>query len=194
MGKFNLYKLPLSTLPLGTHYYDYDLGNQFFKDIDGTEVQKGNVNVALTVKNTGEIFELNFDISGVIQIPCDRCLDDMDYDVDTHEHLYVKFGKEYSEENDDVVIIPEEEGEINLAWFLYEFIALTIPLKHVHAPGKCNKTMSFKLRKHTARRMDDDEEDDDSEPGFEDEAEELDEVDNETDPRWDELKKIIDNN
>ena len=194
MGKFDLYKLPLSTLSLGTHQYEYDLGNQFFKDIDGTEVQKGNVHVLLTVKNTGEIFELNFDISGVVQIPCDRCLDDMDYEVSTHEHLYVKFGKEYSEENDDVVIIPEEEGEINLAWFLYEFIALTIPLKHVHAPGICNKAMSFKLRKHPARRMDDDEEDDGLGTGFEDEAEELDEVENETDPRWDELKKIIDNN
>lgn len=192
MGKFKLYKLPLIGLPLGTHNYEYELGNQFFKDIDGTEVQKGNVHVALTVKNRGDIFELNFEISGVVQIPCDRCLDDMDYEVSTQEHLYVKFGKEYSEENDDVVIIPEEDGEINLAWFLYEFVALTIPLKHVHAPGKCNKAMSFKLRKHTARRIGD-EEDADTEDGFEEDEEEM-EDDNTTDPRWDELKKITDNN
>lgn len=192
MGKFKLYKLPLIGLPLGTHNYEYELGNQFFKDIDGTEVQKGNVHVALTVKNRGNIFELNFEISGVVQVPCDRCLDDMDYEVSTQEHLYVKFGKEYSEENDDVVIIPEEDGEINLAWFLYEFVALTIPLKHVHAPGKCNKAMSFKLRKHTARRIGD-EEDADTEDGFEEDEEEM-EDDNTTDPRWDELKKITDNN
>ena len=193
MGKFKLYKLPLIGLPLGTHNYEYELGNQFFKDIDGTEVQKGNVHVALTVKNRGNIFELNFEISGVVQVPCDRCLDDMDYEVPTQEHLYVKFGKEYSEENDDVVIIPEEDGEINLAWFLYEFVALTIPLKHVHAPGKCNKAMSFKLRKHTARRIGD-EEDADTEDGFEEDGEEMEEDDNTTDPRWDELKKITDNN
>ena len=193
MGKFKLYKLPLIGLPLGTHNYEYELGNQFFKDIDGTEVQKGNVHVALTVKNRGNIFELNFEISGVVQVPCDRCLDDMDYEVSTQEHLYMKFGKEYSEENDDVVIIPEEDGEINLAWFLYEFVALTIPLKHVHAPGKCNKAMSFKLRKHTARRIGD-EEDADTEDGFEEDGEEMEEDDNTTDPRWDELKKITDNN
>ncbi len=193
MGKFKLYKLPLIGLPLGTHNYEYELGNQFFKDIDGTEVQKGNVHVALTVKNRGNIFELNFEISGVVQVPCDRCLDDMDYEVSTQEHLYVKFGKEYSEENDDVVIIPEEDGEINLAWFLYEFVALTIPLKHVHTPGKCNKAMSFKLRKHTARRIGD-EEDADTEDGFEEDGEEMEEDDNTTDPRWDELKKITDNN
>ena len=70
----------------------------------------------------------------------------MDFEVATNEHLYVKFGSEYSEENDDVVIVPEAEGEINIAWFLYEFIALTIPLKHVHPAGKCNKTMSMKLK------------------------------------------------
>ena len=33
--------------------------------------------------------------------------------------------------------IPEEEGEINIAWFLYEFVVLDIPIKHVHEPGKC---------------------------------------------------------
>ena len=37
---------------------------------------------------------------------------------------------------------------INIAWFLYEFIALNIPMKHVHAPGKCNKGMVGKLSKH----------------------------------------------
>ncbi len=65
------------------------------------------------------------------------CLDDMNLDVDTQSRLIVKFGKEYSEESDEIVIIPEEEGEINIAWFLYEFIALTIPIKHVHPTGEC---------------------------------------------------------
>ena len=31
-------------------------------------------------------------------------------------------------------------------------------MKHIHAPGKCNKAMSSKLKKHTARRADDEDE------------------------------------
>lgn len=155
MGKFTLYKLPLKSLPVGTHHYEYLLDNEFFRNIDGPEVQKGKVSVTLSVKRTADVFELDFVINGVIQVPCDRCLDDLDLEVDTKEKLYVKFGAEYSDENDNVVIVPEAEGEINIAWFLYEFIALTIPLKHVHPAGKCNKSMSAKLRKHTAHSTDD---------------------------------------
>lgn len=193
MGKFNLYKIPLRGLSEGSQTYEYQLDDQFFRNIDSTEVQKGNVHVALTVKKSAETFELNFDIAGVIQIPCDRCLDYMDFEVATRERIYVKFGKEYSEESDDIVIVPETEGDINVAWFMYEFIALTIPLKHVHPAGKCNRSMSSHLRKHRARVSD--EETDDMEGGelFYGE-DDFDASEEKTDPRWDELKKIIDNN
>ena len=107
MGKFNLYKIPLKSLPEGTQNYEYHLDDQFFKNIDGPEVQRGSVDVALSVKRTGGTFELKFAINGIILIPCDRCLDNMDFEVATNEHLYVKFGSEYSEENDDVVIVPK---------------------------------------------------------------------------------------
>ena len=192
MGKFNLYKVPLKGLPVGEQTYEYQLDDQFFRNIDSAEVQKGNVNVVLTVKQSAETFELNFDIAGVIQIPCDRCLDYMDFEVATRERIYVKFGKEYSEENDDIVIVPETEGDINVAWFMYEFIALTIPLKHVHPAGKCNRTMSSQLKRHRARISNEEEDMEEGDLFYgEDEFETSEEK---TDPRWDELKKIIDNN
>ena len=182
-------------MPIGTQDFEYVLDNEFFKNIEGEDVQKGKVKVKLTVKRTAASFELDFDLEGVIQIPCDRCLDDMDHEVKTKETLYVKFGSEYSEESDNVVVIPESDGELNIAWFLYEFIALTIPLKHVHQAGKCNKSMSAKLRKHAARSMDDSDESEDA-ASYDDEdvVDEVPGEGEETDPRWDELKKIIDNN
>ena len=181
-------------MSLGTHEFEFHLDNVFFKNIDGDEFQKGDVTVHLTVIKTSLTHEFVFKIDGVIQIPCDRCLDEMDQQISTISNLYVKLGKEYSEESDDVVIIPEDEGEINLAWFLYEFIALEIPMKHVHAPGKCNKTVSSKLRKHMSRSTSEDDDitefsDDDMSEEINDDADDV-----PTDPRWDELKKLIDNN
>lgn len=176
-------------MSFGTHEFEFRLDNQFFKNIDGTEFQKGNIKCSVTVVKTTHSHEFKFKFEGVIQVPCSRCLDDMDMPIDTQAKLFVKLGKEYSEEGDDIIVIPEDEGEINLAWFLYEFIALAIPLKHIHAPGKCNRTMSTKLRKHMSH-------DDEEQDSFEEENTEVEEsYDNsQTDPRWDELKKLIDNN
>ena len=191
MGKFDLYKVELKNLSPGVHEYEYFLENKFFVDIDGDEVQKGKVKVNLTVKRTSMVFDMNFQLEGIVYVPCDRCLDDMELPVSTQNKLVVKFGKEYAEESEEIVIIPEEEGEINLAWFIYEFIALAIRMKHIHAPGKCNKAMSSKLKKHTARRADDEDEFD--EEAADDIVVDDDAADIPSDPRWDALKGLVEN-
>ena len=191
MGKFDLYKVELKKVSPGVHEYEYFLENKFFVDIDGDEVQKGKVKVNLTVKRTSMVFDMNFQLEGIVYVPCDRCLDDMELPVSTQNKLVVKFGKEYAEESEEIVIIPEEEGEINLAWFIYEFIALAIPMKHIHAPGKCNKAMSSKLKKHTARRADDEDEFD--EEAADDIVVDDDAADMPSDPRWDALKGLVEN-
>ncbi|MDR1258533.1 MAG: DUF177 domain-containing protein [Tannerellaceae bacterium] len=191
MGKFDVYRVDLKSLSPGIHEFEYLLENKFFIDIDGAEVQKGKVKVFLTVKRSSVMFEMDFRIEGIVFVSCDRCLDDLELPIESKNRLVVKLGKEYAEESHEIVVIPEEEGAINLAWFLYEFVALTVPMKHIHPPGKCNKMMSSKLKKHTSRSSDDDE-------AYEDDAGETDEsvVNDEpadTDPRWDALRGFIDN-
>ena len=169
-----------------TAEYQYQLDNLFFAELDAPEVQKGKVDVTLKVRKTSGVYQLDFHTEGHVVVICDRCLDEMVQPLETDDRLRVKLGAEYSED-DDMVVVPEEDGYINVAWFIYEFIALSIPMKHVHAPGKCNKEMVDKLSKHL--RTVKDEEDDD----FED-MEEAEEEPREIDPRWNELKKILDNN
>lgn len=187
MGKFEAYSIDLKNLTPGVHDYEYLLDNKFFADIEGDQVQRGNVQVSLTVKRMSLMFEMNFKLEGIVIVSCDRCLDDMEQPIETENRLIVKFGPEYAEEDDEVVIIPEDEGRINLAWFLYEFVALAIPMKHVHAPGKCNKAMSAKLNKHRARSIDD-------EDGLADFGEvEEENGDQPIDPRWDALRNLVEN-
>lgn len=189
MSKFELYNISLKDITDDSKVFEYVLDDVYFKKIDSPEVQKGNVKAKITVKKKVNFFELHFDIDGIILIPCDRCLDDMKQPVSYKEKLQVKFGNKFSEE-DEVVIIPESEGAINVAWFLYEFIVLNIPIKHVHAPGECNKTMVTKLKRHITRSKDDDEGDDDIEVDDDDFGTE----ENQIDPRWEGLQNIIDNN
>ena len=190
LGRFDLYKVDLKSMRQDIQEYEYLLDNRFLADIGGEDIQKGKINTWLTITKKGGGFDLSFTFSGIIAIPCDRCLDDMDLPVETTAHLIVKFGKDYSEESDEIVVIPEAEGIINLAWFLYEFVALAIPIKHVHAPGKCNRLMTSKLKKHSVKT-------DDGEQSFEsDDTDDLiitdDGSDDEekTDPRWDALKGL----
>ena len=67
-------------------------------------------------------------------------------------------------------------------------------MKHVHAPGKCNKAMSSKLSKHL--RTTPDEDDDFAEDDFEEEDSSMTDAEEEMkiDPRWADLKKLLDNN
>jgi len=191
LGKFDAYRIDFRNIAQAeVQTHEYLLENKFFIDIDGPEVQKGKVNVTLNLSHKAASFELLFHITGSVYVSCDRCLDDMEIPVETDNRLFIKLGKEYAEESDEILVISEDDGTLNLAWFLYEFVALAIPMKHVHPPGKCNRTMTTKLKKHSAKRSDDGDMDDFG--GNDDMAQADDEPEiTEPDPRWDPLKDIM---
>jgi uncharacterized metal-binding protein YceD (DUF177 family) len=199
VGKFDAYRIDLKGMQADSAEYEYLLDNLFFANIDGPEVQKGKVKVTVTIKRVSFTFELKFRTEGFVRVSCDRCLDEMEQPIESSgDKLVVKFGSDYAEESDNLIIIPEKEGSINVAWFMYEFIATAIPMRHIHPPGKCNKVVVSKLRKHL--RTDAGKEDND-EIDLPEETESIDidveeetSGENEIDPRWNDLKNIIDNN
>ena len=173
MGRFEKYNVDLKGLKTSSLNLEFDLDNAFFGDIDGEEFQKGAVKAVVTVKRSRDVFDFSFDLKGKVVVPCDRCLDELEVEVETENVLRVKLGEEYADEG-DIVVVPEQDGDINIAWYLYEFIALALPLKRVHAPGKCNNDMLGKLKKHSAGSVTDVDEDGEQE----------------VDPRWAGLKNI----
>lgn len=188
MGKFDKYNIQLKTMEIGTSEVEYLLGNEYFEAIGEEAIQKGNVNAKVRVTKSTKQSELHFELEGKVVVLCDRCLEEMDQPIKTSGHLIVRMGKEFKDDGDDVVIIPEEQGIINISWFLYEFIELAIPIKHVHPFGRCNTGMANKLSEHLV--------DSDS---YEDDAESFGVASGETnsenndglvDPRWEALKKL----
>jgi uncharacterized metal-binding protein YceD (DUF177 family) len=128
--------------------------------------------VSVSIRKAIGFFELQFHIEGTVKVPCDLCLDDMDQPIEAERLLVAKLGPETNTEDDDVVIVDENEGILDTAWLIYEFIALAIPIKHVHAPGKCNSAMTQKLQELSGAVR----------SGEED--------DKEVDPRWEKLKNL----
>jgi uncharacterized metal-binding protein YceD (DUF177 family) len=171
MCSLESFKIDLKDLKEPKTVLEYDLDNSYFEAINAPEVKKGVLKVVVSIRRTDIFFELLFNTEGTIQILCDRCLDEMDQNIKCENRLVAKYGNEYSEE-DDIVTIPEDDGILDVAWFIYEFIALNIPIKHVHAPGKCNREMLELIEKHSVTRSDDGK------------------IEGEIDPRWRELEKL----
>ena len=147
-------KIDLKGLDEGLTQFRFSLDDGFFEAVDAQEVRCGKVEATLRVQRLDEVFTLDFHTEGIVTIPCDLCLDDMEQPVMTDNRLMVKFGEE-SDEDDDWIVVSEDEGVLDTSWFIYEFIALAIPIKHVHAPGKCNVAMTEKLKELSAARSSD---------------------------------------
>ncbi|MDR0743491.1 MAG: DUF177 domain-containing protein [Tannerella sp.] len=200
LGTLKTYQIDLkSLLPATVYEFNYALGDDFFESVDGPEVKQGNVNVSLSVIRASSAFELEFHINGMVTVPCDRCLDDMEVLIEAKNRLIVTFGEAYAETSDEHVIVSEEEGFINVAWYMYEFIALAIPIKHVHEPGGCNEMMMSKLNELCVDEVED------GDDLFHEAGETGDDVDNNSkplrgesrrpvDPRWDALRDLMGDN
>ena len=45
-------------------------------------------------------------------------------------------------DDENVAILPESAFEIDLAQWLYEYVAVRIPMQHVHAEGECDSDVT----------------------------------------------------
>lgn len=185
MGKFSDFKLQLKSMPEGAHEYAYHLDKKFFVDMENDEIHDADIDVKLVATRRGDDFDLNFHFTGTLTLICTRCLDDLVYPIDTTYHVTVEYGDDYRDESDDLLIIPDSDPSLNVAFMIYDTMALSIPMKHVHPLGKCNRQMSALLRKHRGGRRADDE---DAE--LEDELMEGIDDDPAPDPRWNALRDL----
>ncbi len=164
-------KIDLKGLQEGLTTLEYTLDDTYFQEIESSEISAGQVHVKVEVRKTRMFWELMLHTEGLVTIPCNLCMDDMDQPIAADNRLVVKLGEE-NNEDDELVIVDEDEGILDLSWYIYEFIALAIPIRHVHAPGKCNAAMMKVLEEHSTDRSSDEE------------------STTSVDPRWEKLKNI----
>ena len=160
MGKLDGYKVDLKGLSSDTVSYHWQADNDFFSAVQGPEIKQGLLDVALRVKQTSGAYELEFQLQGEVEVTCDRCLEPMSQPIKAQCILKVVMGDDYADDG-EMVTIPEKDGTINVAWNIYEFAALQIPLRHVHPDGQCKASASDLIAK-----------------------------DEKNDPRWEALRKL----
>ena len=133
--------LDFQTIKESEETFSFKLNDEYFKAIEATEVHGGEIETTVKVSRKNGCFEVTFKSEGTITVDCSRCLDPISLPVSTEDKLYVKLGDDYLDEGDDIVFIPEDKQKFDVAWHIYEFIALTIPVQHTHPDGECNEEM-----------------------------------------------------
>lgn len=165
--------IQFSGLKPGRYDYHFALDGDFFSGFENEELREGNVDFEVVLEKRERMLLFHFSFKGEMKSVCDRCLGDIEVPVQGEETLCVKFSDTETCDDDDVVFLPENAFQIDLAQWMYEYVAVSMPMQRVHKEGECNAEM---LKYITHERK---EQEDQQEEG------------QEPDPRWDALKTFL---
>jgi uncharacterized metal-binding protein YceD (DUF177 family) len=94
-------------------------------------------------------------------------------DVNGNLPLIVKFGEEFNDDSDEILIIPQNSYQLDVSQLIYEMIVLSMPIKKVHPgieDGTLDSGMLKKLKEFTDKEQKES-----------------------IDPRWEKLKELQSN-
>ena len=189
MNALRYYDIAIQGLENKRYSYDFVSDGSFFADMEQELIRNGSVETQLTLEKSETMIRLDFVINGTVEQVCDRSLDEYDEVVDTERTMLLKFADHNEELTDEIELIERNTSIVNVARYIFEFIALDLPMKRLH-PRFC----------------DEEDDDDDSVTGrliYQSDAapESADNENGETnttkpdmaDPRWAMLRKLSDN-
>jgi len=176
MKELKEFTIPFVGLKLGEHWFDFKIDKSFFEHFEYEEFNDVNIklDVLLNKKNTMLEFTLTFE--GFVNVNCDITNEPFNQEIDGDFHFVVKFGEEFNDENEALITIPHGSYEFNIQQYIYESIVLAVPTRKVH-PGIEDGTLKSNILTKLEELR----------PTLNDKLEEGET----TDPRWDELKKLL---
>jgi uncharacterized protein len=179
MKTLKSFTIHFASLADGEHFFDYHIDNKFLKHFEATLVHEANLDVKLHLVKFLANLEFNFTIRGTVRVPCDICVEEFDLPIEGEETVMVKVIQEIPEDSDEfnVIFVDESTHSINVAEMLYELMTLSIPMRKVHPKAKKGVTgCDPKVLKYLKES--------------EDNATANNATANNTNPIWDELKKL----
>jgi len=177
MMRLAAFTIPFVGLKLGKHHFEYEIDNEFFEHFEYDEFNSPNLKVDLLLEKKSTMMELRFSVLGTVNLNCDLTNEPYDQPIDSSLFLVIKFGEAFNDDNEDLLILPHGDYEVNVQQYIYELIVLAVPLKRVH-PGVEDGTLeSDVLDKLEELSLDTEK----TKPKNEDDI----------DPRWNKLKNLL---
>jgi uncharacterized metal-binding protein YceD (DUF177 family) len=176
MKSTNEYLIPFIGLKIGKHQFEYQINKKFFEEFGFDEFESCDIKVNVAFEKKATMLELGFKHKGTVNVTCDVSGEQFDMPVKGNIKLVVQFGDVFNNDNEELLILPVGEHQLDIKQYIYEMIALSIPLKRVH-PGVKDGTLKSealdKLKENSVKEI------------KEEKKEE------EIDPRWDKLKQLL---
>ena len=172
--KLKEYFIPFSGLKLGKHEFVYRIDNAFFESFDYHEFNGASIQARAILDKMSNMMELELEAEGTVNVDCDLTGEPFDLPLESELKLVIKFGEEYNDGDDEILILPHGEYQINIAQYIYEMSVLAVPQKRVH-PGVGDGSLKSEILDKLKELRPKDKK----------------ETQGETDPRWDDLKKLL---
>ena len=167
------FNIPFVGLKEESHLFEYQIDKSFFDAYNFDEYFDAAIKVIVTLDKKSTLLNLTFNAKGTVNVTCDVSGETFDQELEASIQLIVKFGEEYNDENEEILILPYSEFQVNVAQYIYELIVLSVPQKRIHPKVLDGSMESEALKKLNKLRV-----------------KEKYSADN-ADPRWDKLKSLI---
>lgn len=173
MDRLRNYDIVFSGLKNGKHQFQFEIDKEFFQLFETEqEFTEPKIVVDVFMEKHTTFLEFLVQTEGEINLICDISNDNFDYPIKNELEVLVKLGEEYDDSDVDVITISNKDHAFNIAQLIYENVILAVPMKKV-SPNVSADDLEILNR---------------FSPGEEIEEEP------ESDPRWEALKKLKDNN
>jgi uncharacterized protein len=174
-SKLNQYYIYFSGLKDGKHNFEFKVDQSLFSLYGDQDIIDAKVSIDVELEKKTNHLSFGFNIVGNVIVACDRCLGEMEIEINYSPVLYVNFGETGSDitDIDDTMVLSRAEGKIDLSKHFYDYIILNIPIQKTHPDDEngnstCNPEMLKNLEKYSVKEAEKDK----------------------TDPRWDRLKNL----
>ncbi len=133
MEKLRNYDISFSSLKLGSHSFELIVEQSFFDLFEfEQEFKNPKIEVSVELVKHSSFLELKVETKGKVILECDISDEEYEQPVENIIKTLVKFGEEFDDSNEEVLIIPLGSHSVNVAQLIFESILLSIPMKHIH--------------------------------------------------------------
>jgi len=174
------FNIPFEGLKLGVHLFSYNISHAFYEHFDFDRCHSVCVQADVKFTKKERLFELQFEVSGNVDVTCDVSLEEFNLPINNTLDLVVKLGQTFNNDSDEILILSSTDHYVNVAQYIYEAIVMAIPAKLVH-PGVIDGSLESEILDRL----------DNLSPKDSNTLKDEDATPKETDPRWDKLKDLL---